>query len=50
MFEWTPKFVRRYADIRTLIEKAAAQYAQDVRAGEFPSESETYRLRERPHS
>lgn len=50
MFEWTPKFVRRYADIRTLIEKAAAQYAQDVRAGEFPGESETYRLRERPHS
>ncbi|MBD9597454.1 MULTISPECIES: 3-methyl-2-oxobutanoate hydroxymethyltransferase [unclassified Ensifer] len=50
MFEWTPKFVRRYADIRTLIEKAAAQYAQDVLAGEFPGESETYRLRERPHS
>ncbi|MDI6838273.1 MAG: 3-methyl-2-oxobutanoate hydroxymethyltransferase, partial [Rhizobiaceae bacterium] len=50
MFEWTPKFVRRYADIRTLIELAAGQYAQDVRAGEFPGEGETYRLRERPHS
>lgn len=50
MFEWTPKFVRRYADIRTLIEKAAEQYAQDVRAGEFPDEGETYRLRERRRS
>jgi 3-methyl-2-oxobutanoate hydroxymethyltransferase len=50
MFEWTPKFVRRYADIRTLIEKAAERYAQDVRAGDFPGGGETYRLRERRHS
>jgi 3-methyl-2-oxobutanoate hydroxymethyltransferase len=44
MFEWTPKFVRRYADMRTSIDQAVSQYAQDVRAGVFPGDSETYKL------
>lgn len=50
MFEWTPKFVRRYADMRGLIAQATAQYAQDVRSGHFPGESETYRLRTPPQT
>jgi 3-methyl-2-oxobutanoate hydroxymethyltransferase len=45
MFEWVPKFVRRYADLRTTIGDAAARYAADVRAGTFPGEAEVYRFK-----
>ena len=44
MFEWTPKFVRRYADLRTVIDDAVVRYADDVRNARFPGERETYRL------
>jgi 3-methyl-2-oxobutanoate hydroxymethyltransferase len=42
LFDWTPKFVRRYADLRREIDKAVEQYAADVRARRFPAEVETY--------
>ena len=42
LFDWTPKFVRRYADLKTQIERAAAQYASDVRDRSFPGPAETY--------
>ncbi len=42
LFDWTPKFVRRYADLKGEIERAAAQYARDVKDRSFPGESETY--------
>lgn len=42
LFDWTPKFVRRYADLRTDIDKAVAGYAEDVKARRFPAEVETY--------
>jgi 3-methyl-2-oxobutanoate hydroxymethyltransferase len=42
LFDWTPKFVRRYADLRTAIGEAAAAYAADVRARRFPAAAETY--------
>lgn len=42
MFDWTPKFVRRYADLRDTIERAVARYADEVRTGAFPAEAETY--------
>lgn len=42
VFDWTPKFVRRYADLRGEIDRAVAQYAEDVRARRFPAEVETY--------
>lgn len=45
LFDWTPKFVRRYADLREAIDKAAAEYAADVRARHFPGTAETYSLR-----
>jgi 3-methyl-2-oxobutanoate hydroxymethyltransferase len=45
LFERTPKFVRRYADIRSAIGGAAAQYAADVRGGTFPGETEVYRFK-----
>ncbi|MDJ0277158.1 3-methyl-2-oxobutanoate hydroxymethyltransferase [Sphingomonas sp. 2R-10] len=44
LFDWTPKFVRRYADLRGAIEVGAAGYAADVRAASFPGEAEEYRL------
>ena len=42
LFEWTPKFVRRYADLRGEIAAAARAYADDVRARAFPATAETY--------
>jgi 3-methyl-2-oxobutanoate hydroxymethyltransferase len=42
LFPWTPKFVRRYADLRTEIAAAAKAYADDVRSGAFPAAQETY--------
>jgi 3-methyl-2-oxobutanoate hydroxymethyltransferase len=44
VFEWTPKFVRRYADLRTTITDAASRYAADVRAVAFPGDAEVYRF------
>jgi len=42
LFDWTPKFVRRYADLRGEIGRAAAAYAEDVRARRFPGPAEIY--------
>jgi 3-methyl-2-oxobutanoate hydroxymethyltransferase len=42
LFDWTPKFVRRYADLRGDISKAIARYADDVRARRFPGPAEIY--------
>ena len=42
MFDWTPKFVRRYADLGAEISRAVAEYADDVRARRFPGPAETY--------
>ena len=44
LFDWTPKFVRRYADLRSEIDQAVRAYAADVRARRFPGEAETYQL------
>lgn len=49
MFDWTPRFVRRYADLREEIGKAVDSYADDVRNRRFPGEKETYTLK-RPNS
>jgi 3-methyl-2-oxobutanoate hydroxymethyltransferase len=45
VFEWTPKFVRRYANLRTTITEAASRYAADVRAVTFPGDEEVYRFK-----
>lgn len=39
-----PKFVRRYADLKSASVEAIAAYAADVRSGAFPDESESYHL------
>jgi len=48
LFDWTPKFVRRYADLRTVIADAARAYADDVRQRRFPAAAETYFARGGP--
>ncbi len=42
LFDWSPKFVRRYADLKGEITRAARDYAADVRARRFPAAAETY--------
>ncbi len=42
LFDWTPKFVRHYADLRTQISAAVAAYAKDVKDRSFPAPEETY--------
>ena len=40
----TPKFVRRYADVKSASVAALEAFAGDVRSGAFPNEDETYHL------
>ena len=42
MFERSPRFVKRYAQLRETIDHAAATYAAEVRNGSFPSDAECY--------
>ncbi len=41
--DFTPRFVKRYADVRGVIATAAAAYAAEVRAGDFPSSQHVFR-------
>ena len=44
LYEWgSPRFVKRYAEIRPQILDALRRYAGEVRTGEFPSAEYTYR-------
>lgn len=40
--QWRPRFVRRYAELGTAAAQAFVTYAEDVRAGRFPSKDETW--------
>ncbi len=44
LFDWTPKFVKRYASLRTSIRDAVAQYATEVRRRSFPDAAQVYHL------
>ena len=44
LFDWTPKFVKRYGALRQAIKDAASQYAGEVRARTFPEPAQVYRL------
>jgi 3-methyl-2-oxobutanoate hydroxymethyltransferase len=39
---FSPKFLRRYADLFTSITDAVGQYITDVKSGDFPNEGEMY--------
>lgn len=43
MFERTPRFVKRFADMAAMIDGAAGQYAADVRDRAFPTDDQVYR-------
>ena len=43
LFERTPRFVKRYADLAAEIGEAAAAYAAEVRGRGFPTADQTYR-------
>jgi len=40
--EFSPRFLRRYADLNKVIHKAIAQYTEDVKSQDFPNEKEQY--------
>lgn len=40
--DFTPKFLRRYADLYTVMTDAIGQYVADVKSCDFPNESERY--------
>lgn len=40
--EFRPRFVRRYADLSSVIEQAVREYVEDVRSNSFPSVDESY--------
>ncbi len=40
--EFSPRFLRRYADLHSLITDAVSHYTQDVKSGNFPNEKEQY--------
>ena len=39
---FSPRFLRRYADLHTVMTDAVSQYVQDVKACDFPNEKEQY--------
>jgi 3-methyl-2-oxobutanoate hydroxymethyltransferase len=38
-----PRFVKQYADVRTVLHDAARAFAADVLEGDYPGEEHTYR-------
>src|SRR5512139_336924 len=43
LFERTPRFVKRYADMASEIGEAVGRYAEEVRSRSFPTDEQTYR-------
>ena len=39
---FSPKFLRRYADLSTMINEAVSHYIDDVKTSDFPNQSESY--------
>ncbi|HWB35504.1 MAG TPA: 3-methyl-2-oxobutanoate hydroxymethyltransferase, partial [Rugosimonospora sp.] len=37
-----PRFVKKYADLHTVLTDAARQYAEEVRTGVFPAAENTF--------
>jgi 3-methyl-2-oxobutanoate hydroxymethyltransferase len=43
-FDWTPKFVKRYAAMKSISRDAVETYAKEVRSRAFPAPAQVYRL------
>jgi len=41
--DFSPRFLRRYADLYTTMKGAFEQYIDDVKSGDFPSDKEQYK-------
>jgi 3-methyl-2-oxobutanoate hydroxymethyltransferase len=41
---FTPKFVKKYANLAEIIEKALREFGEDVRSGKFPEEKHCYHM------
>jgi 3-methyl-2-oxobutanoate hydroxymethyltransferase len=39
---FSPRFLRRYADLNSIITDAVGRYVTDVKSGDFPNEGESY--------
>ena len=39
---FSPRFLRRYADLSTVVTDAVSRYITDVKSGDFPNEKESY--------
>ena len=44
--DFTPKFVKKYADLHTIVKQAAKEYITDVHQGLFPDEKNAFKLDE----
>lgn len=44
LFEWTPKFVKRYAALKDMVTDAVSRYAGEVRTRTFPEAAQVYRF------
>ena len=44
--EFTPRFVKRYAELGTLMEQAVRDYAEEVRSGAFPTPAHSFSMDE----
>ena len=42
--DFSPKFVKRYAEIGEIMKKAFAKYDEEVKAGIFPAEEHGYKI------
>ena len=40
--DFSPKFLRRYANLNQVISQAVVNYINDVKSGDFPNENEQY--------
>lgn len=40
--DFSPKFLRRYADLHAVMTDAIGRYVEDVKSGDFPNENEQY--------
>jgi 3-methyl-2-oxobutanoate hydroxymethyltransferase len=45
LFDWTPRFVKRYADIKGQVEDGVKAYAAEVRTRAFPGPDQVYKPR-----
>ena len=41
--DFKPKFVKRYANVADIIDKAAKEYINDVKAGTFPDDAHSFK-------